>query len=60
MLVFRTKEIHDHSTPSLMPNYGLSDEVKREIGKLHVLKLKFKHILVQPNGKLALSLVHTF
>ncbi len=60
VLLFRTKEIHDHSTPSLMPNYGLSDYVEREIGKSHVLKLKFKHILAQQNGKFALALVHTF
>jgi hypothetical protein len=57
--MFRTKKlmtIHDKfTTPSSMPNYGLSNEAKIEIGKFYVLKLKFKLILVQKNGKLVLA-----
>jgi hypothetical protein len=43
-----------------MPNYGLCNEAKREIGNFYVPKLKFKHILVQQNGELVLAIVHTF
>jgi hypothetical protein len=51
LLLFRTKENHDHSSPSCIEKCGLSDEVKREIETLYALKLKPKHILAQLREK---------